>query len=83
MVIVNKEFQTRIRLEMAKRGLSQREFAEKLDCKPQYLSRVLKGEQGKLPKIWQKIFDELDLSIKIEPDFTMEHGLNVGREGDS
>ena len=71
MSVVNDDFRTRIKLEMTKRGLTQKDLAEKLDVKPQYLSQVLKGEKIDLAE-----YDDLDRLTEL----MMEEGFRKMNE---
>lgn len=53
----------RILDEMEKNGLTQKEFAEKVGCSQQYISRILKGRENLSLETISKIEAALGVSI--------------------
>lgn len=48
-------------------GINQKQLAEKMNCSPQYISKVLKGRENLSLETLFKIESALDISIIKEP----------------
>lgn len=46
--------------------MNQTELAESLGVSKQHVSRAIGGETGKLPPIWTKILEKLDLELVVK-----------------
>jgi ribosome-binding protein aMBF1 (putative translation factor) len=55
-----------VALAMKEQKLSQRQLAERLNCSPQYVSRLLKGEENMSLETICKLEKALDVSIMQE-----------------
>lgn len=83
---MNDRIKTAVRVELARRGMTQKELAERIGMAPSQLSATMIGRDNKLPPTWQRIFDELDLELAAIPkrDFKRiapELGLDSDDEG--
>ncbi|WP_326493061.1 helix-turn-helix domain-containing protein [Deinococcus sp. SL84] len=56
-----------VRQELEKREMTQAELAQVLGIERANLNRVLTGRSGKVPTVWQGIFDELGFKVIIIP----------------
>ena len=54
---MNAQIRRAIRIRLAERDLKQRDLADLLGMKPQYVSRLMTGDVGKVPDAWQKVLD--------------------------
>ena len=54
---MNAQIRRAIRVRLAERDLKQRDLADLLGMKPQYVSRLMTGDVGKVPDAWQKVLD--------------------------
>lgn len=61
-----------IEMYMRRKGVSRVELARRLDMSPQYLSDVLTGRRGRLPKSLSRILKALDLEIEVTSDVEYE-----------
>lgn len=64
---MNEEIRSRIREEMARKGMSQRELAERLDVTPSALSQVLSGKRGTMPESLMDVLNALGLTLEAVP----------------
>ena len=64
---MNAQIRRAIRVRLAERDLKQRDLADLLGMKPQYVSRLMTGDVGKVPDAWQKVLDALDLELVAIP----------------
>jgi transcriptional regulator with XRE-family HTH domain len=55
-----------IREAMINSQLSQAELARNIGVTKQYLNNYLIGKDGDVPKLWQKVFDELGLELVLK-----------------
>lgn len=60
---MNDDIRRAVRVRLAERNWRQADLARKLGMKPQYLSKLLTGDAGKIPTSWQRVFDELGLEL--------------------
>ena len=51
---------------MARRDIKQSDLAEKIGVTRQYLNNYMGGKAGDVPRLWQKIFDELGLELVVK-----------------
>ena len=63
METVNDRIREAVRVELAKRASNQAHLAEKVGVSKQYISDVMRARAGKVPAVWQRILDELDLEL--------------------
>ncbi len=54
------------------KGMSQKKLAEKLDVSPQYINKLLKGQENLTLETISKIEDVLGISLIEIPSFTIE-----------
>jgi transcriptional regulator with XRE-family HTH domain len=64
MVLVSKNEQTDFRLLIAKRGMSQREFANDIGISHAYLSQLINGKKKPSPSTAGKIAKGLQVNIE-------------------
>ena len=64
---MNEEIRSRIREEMARKGMSQRELAERLGVTPSALSQVLSGKRGTMPESLMDVLNALGLTLEAVP----------------
>ena len=67
MEAVNDRIREAVRIELARRASNQAELAEKVGVSKQYISDVMRARAGKVPAVWQRILDELDLDLVVRP----------------
>ena len=65
MGTVNDRIREAVRVELARRASNQAELAEKVGVSKQYISDVMRARAGKVPAVWQRILDELDLELVV------------------
>lgn len=65
MIGVNDDIRRAIRVELAKRDMNQSDLAKQIGRTRQHVSAAIRGDIGKLPKIWQDILDGLDLELVV------------------
>lgn len=64
---MDKEIRQEIRVEMARRGVSQRELARRLGVTPSALSQVVSGTRGTIPQSLLDVLAALGLTLKAVP----------------
>ncbi len=47
---------------------NQGELAESIGISRQYLNKVLNGHSGKMPAVWEKLLDKLDMTVMPIPN---------------
>lgn len=57
-----------VRVALARRNMNQADLARELGMQRQYVSGLLRGDIGKIPKSWQKILTHLGLKMVVVPD---------------
>lgn len=67
MEVMNENIRRRVRVALAERDMNQRDLAERVGMKPQYVSDLLTGRVGKIPSTWARILDALDLELVAVP----------------
>jgi transcriptional regulator with XRE-family HTH domain len=67
MLDMNKTIREEIRVAMARRDINQSELASSIGVSRQYLSDYMGGKAGNVPRLWQKVFDELGLELIVKP----------------
>ena len=67
MEAVNDRIREAVRVELARRASNQAELAKKVGVSKQYISDVMRARAGKVPTVWQRILDELDLELVVTP----------------
>jgi transcriptional regulator with XRE-family HTH domain len=60
---MNKSIRTDVGNAMTKQNINQSQLAQRIGVTRQYLNNYLNGKAGDVPRLWQKIFDELDLEL--------------------
>jgi transcriptional regulator with XRE-family HTH domain len=63
MLSMNKSIRTDVGNAMTKQNINQSQLAQRIGVTRQYLNNYLNGKAGDVPRLWQKIFDELDLEL--------------------
>ena len=56
-----------IRLQLVRLRRSQTDLAEKVGVSPQYMSRLLSGNQDGSVDVWRKLVEELELALTVKP----------------
>jgi transcriptional regulator with XRE-family HTH domain len=64
---VNAEIRRAIRVELARRGLKQKDLSEMTEISPQHISQLMSGKSGNLAKGWDAILSALDLQLIAVP----------------
>lgn len=64
---MNKQVQEAVRQELKRRKMTHGDLAHLISVERPNLTRVLTGKSGKVPKMWQEIFDALGLEIIVVP----------------
>ncbi len=67
MDTVNDSIRQAVRVELAKRDQKQIQLAERVGVTRQYLNDVLRGKSAHVPAVWQRILDDLDLELVVQP----------------
>jgi transcriptional regulator with XRE-family HTH domain len=67
MATVNERIREAVRVELARRGESQSQLAERVGVSRQYLSDVMRGRAGNVPALWQKVLEDLGLELVVQP----------------
>lgn len=70
---MNDDIRTAVRVALAQRDQKQNQLAERVGVSKQYLNSVLQGKAGKMPDVWAKIFDELELELYVKPKDSSKH----------
>lgn len=66
METVNDRIREAVRVELARRASNQAQLAEKVGVSKQYISDVMRARAGKVPAVWQRILEELDLEVVVQ-----------------
>ena len=56
-----------VRVALARKNMKQSELADSMGVSRQYLNTYLSGKAGDVPKLWEKVFDELGLELVVIP----------------
>ena len=64
---VNDKVRQAVRIELARRDSNQAKLADRIGVSRQYVSDVMRGKAGRVPAVWQKILDDLDLEVVVRP----------------
>lgn len=64
---VDEEIRGRIRQEMGRKGLTQRDLAKRLGVSPPALSQIISGKRGTMPDSLLDVLNALDLTLKAVP----------------
>ena len=59
----SRKIAIKVALAMKRQGLSRQDVAERMGCSPQYVSRLLKGEENLSLETISKLEDALNISI--------------------
>lgn len=63
---VNDDIKQLVRIELARRNMSQKQLAEQIGVSQQYLSDILRNaSKGKIPDVWHNIFEEFGWHIVV------------------
>ena len=57
-----------VRVELARRQMSQTELAEQVGTSRQHLSKAMTGGSSELPKLWKDALDVLGLELVVKPE---------------
>jgi|GEM_PF-2711864 len=64
---MNEGIRRAVRVSLAERDMTQSDLAEQIGVSPQYVSRIMQGQVGKIPPAWQRILDTLGLELVAVP----------------
>jgi transcriptional regulator with XRE-family HTH domain len=64
---MNEGIRRAVRVSLAERDMTQSDLAEKIGVSPQYVSRIMQGQVGKIPPAWLRILDTLGLELVAMP----------------
>lgn len=67
MEAMNDSIRRRVRVSLAERDMNQKDLAEKVGMKPQYISDLLTGRVGQIPSTWTRVLEALDLELVAVP----------------
>lgn len=67
MTGMNEKVREAARKAMAEKALSQGELARQLEVDRPSITRLMSGNSGKIPKLWQEVLDALDLELVAIP----------------
>lgn len=67
MTSMNNQIRRAVRVRLAERDLKQGDLAQLVGMKPQYISRLMTGNVGRVPEAWLKVLDALDLQLVAIP----------------
>ncbi len=56
-----------VKKQLKKRGMSHKDAAAAAVLSPQYLTDLLSGRRGNLPKNWVRLLDALGLELTVRP----------------
>lgn len=62
---MNEKIRHTIKVELAKRSMTQTDLARALGISKQHVNRALTGDLGKVPPIWERILDQLELELTV------------------
>ncbi len=62
---MNNRIRHTIKVELAKRSMTQTDLARALGISKQHVNRALTGDLGKVPPIWERILTELGLDLTV------------------
>ena len=71
---VNDKVRQAVRIELARRDSNQAKLADRIGVSRQYVSDVMRGKAGRVPAVWQKILDDLDLEVVVRPKVRRDLG---------
>ena len=66
MVGMNDQIREAIRVQMARKDMTQAKLAEKAGVSKQYIHKLVRGKTGNLSESWTKILDALELRLSVE-----------------
>lgn len=66
MTDMNERVREEVRVAMARRNINQSKLAETIGVSRQYLSDYMSGKAGDMPRLWQKVLDELGLELVVQ-----------------
>jgi ribosome-binding protein aMBF1 (putative translation factor) len=67
MLAMTDKIKEAVRVELARRDMSQVELAKKIERTPQQVNNVIRGESAKLPEVWEDILNALGLELTVVP----------------
>lgn len=62
---MNDKIRHAIKVELARRSMTQTDLANALGISKQHVNRALSGDLGKVPPIWARILDHLGLELTV------------------
>jgi transcriptional regulator with XRE-family HTH domain len=60
------EIRHAVKVELAKKRLTQAQLAEQIGVTPQHFSRMMQGVSSNVPDAWQKVLDKLGLELTVK-----------------
>jgi transcriptional regulator with XRE-family HTH domain len=57
---------------LRQRRVSQAELAEMSGLRPDYVSKVLRGESGNMPDSWKQMLNAMGLELVVQPKATTD-----------
>lgn len=67
MIVMNDQVREAIRVQLAKKDITQAELARKAGVSKQYIHKLIRGKTGNPSESWSKVFDILDLELVAKP----------------
>jgi ribosome-binding protein aMBF1 (putative translation factor) len=67
MTGMNAEIRERVKKELELRKMSKSQLARELGTDAANIMRVINGRSGKVPELWQQIFEHLGLKLVVLP----------------
>jgi transcriptional regulator with XRE-family HTH domain len=64
--VMTDDIRHAVKVELAKRKLTQGELAKGVGITVQQLSRMMQGKSAKVPDSWQSVFDFLGLELVVK-----------------
>lgn len=64
---MNEKIRKRVRIALVEQDKTQKEVAERLNMKPQYVNDLLTGRVGHIPSAWAKLLDDVGLELVAVP----------------
>jgi transcriptional regulator with XRE-family HTH domain len=60
------EVRNQIKQHLQREGITQAELAQQSGVRQDYVSKLLRGERGTIPKEWQKIVEALGYELTLK-----------------
>lgn len=64
---MNEKIRKRVRIALVEQDKTQKEVAERLKMKPQYVNDLLTGRVGHIPSAWGKLLEDVGLELIAVP----------------